>query len=240
MDVTIRKEGFYVDPDTKRTFFYMTRGGKPFIPHWVKSKPSDWKPIKEALAEPEKQFNSHDFEEVYKDMGIDVDKLGCIMLDLNADNLPDLPINEKDFYSSKSRFWIKGNVSKKTPHVTLLYGLLKPGPEWKEYVDKVLGSWKVDTVKIRNVGFFESNIPDEPYYCIVAHIEITPELKEGHQRLELLPHINTFPGYKAHFTLAYIKKDEANKNSVVSHLNTVLPGKQLKVVKLNYGGNKDE
>lgn len=227
-------EGFYVDPDTDKTFFV---GKSGFVPHWVKSKPSDWKLLSPKKSQPMKTFNSHDFESIYKDMDIDVDKLGCIMLDLSSEGLPAFPGKESDLYYSDSRFWIKGYVAEKTPHVTLLYGLLKPGPEWKEYVDLVLKDWKIDAVQVKGVGFFESNIKDEPYYCIVAHIEITPELQEGHERLELLPHINTFPGYKAHFTLAYIKKDEFKRDYVIHELNKHLQGKKLQITKLNYGGN---
>jgi hypothetical protein len=38
------KDGFYVDPDTKKMFFVK----KGMIPVWVKSKPSDWKKLKEG------------------------------------------------------------------------------------------------------------------------------------------------------------------------------------------------
>lgn len=41
MDATV-EDGFFIDPDTNKTFF-VNKGMKP---HWVKSKPSDWKPIK--------------------------------------------------------------------------------------------------------------------------------------------------------------------------------------------------
>lgn len=229
------KDGFYVDPDTKKTF-HVTKG---MVPHWVKSKPSDWKSLNKK-EEQKKEFNSHDFEDVYKELGINVDKLGCIMLDLSPVGLPQFPGEENDLYYSKSRFWIKGYVAAKTPHVTLLYGLLKPGLEWKKQVDAVLKGWSIKSVKIKKIDYFESNIKEEPYYCIVAHVDITPNLLEGHQRLELLPHINTFPDYKAHFTLAYIKKDEIKRNLIIHLLKNQLEGKELKVTKLNYGGNKDE
>jgi hypothetical protein len=232
------KPGFYADPDTNKTFYVGKNG---WTPHWVKSKPTEWKPLRvEKDKEIMPKFSAHDFEKMYEKLNVDVDKLGCIMLDLDSAGLPAFPGMQSDLYYSESRFWIKGYVAEKTPHVTLLYGLLKPGLQWKEYVDELLEDWKIATVTIKEVSFFESNIKDEPYYCIVAHIAITPTLQEGHDRLQLLPHIDTFPGYKAHFTLAYIKKDEAKRDYVIHELNKGLQGKELQVVKLNYGGNTAE
>jgi len=45
MDATI-KDGFYVDSETKRSFYVI----KGQIPPWVKSKPSDWKRLGEEKA----------------------------------------------------------------------------------------------------------------------------------------------------------------------------------------------
>jgi hypothetical protein len=96
-------------------------------------------------------------------------------------------------------------------------------------------------VEIDHVSYFDSPYPDEPYYCIVAHIKVTPELLEGHQRLEFLPHINTFAGYKPHMTVAYIRKDqgEGYRDSLIQHLNNAWAGKRMEVLPYpNLGGNK--
>jgi hypothetical protein len=234
MDTTLA-DGFYFDPLTSRSFLIK----KGLVPPWVKSKPSEWAKIKTGKEEKEMNFNSHDFLPLYKDMDINIDRLGCVMLDLEAD-IPEFP-NKGDLYYTKDekKFWIKGFVAGKNPHVTLLYGLLKPAKEWKEYIDLVLKDWKLDTVRIKDIGFFESNIKDEPYYCIVAHIDVTPKLLEGHYRLELLPHINTFPAYKAHFTLAYVKKDNAIREATIAFYNSKLRGKEFKIAKVNYGGKEE-
>lgn len=39
------EEGFYVDPDTRKTFFVKKADKITLVPPWVKSKPSDWKKI---------------------------------------------------------------------------------------------------------------------------------------------------------------------------------------------------
>lgn len=192
-----------------------------------------------------KQLSSHDFEEVYKDLGIDVDKLGCIMLDVDGSTIPEYPKFKEDGYlhetKSDKRFWIKGFVAGHTPHVTLLYGLLESGQKWKDHVDTVLRGWGIRHVTVKEVGSFDSNYPDEEYYCIVAHLEITPTLLEGHNRMQFLPHIDTFAGpYKAHITIAYIKKDEDIRDEVIAYYQKELVGKELKVTALNYGGDKSD
>ena len=191
-----------------------------------------------------KQIKSHDFPEVYKALGYDLSKLGCVMLDVNLTALQgltwEIAMTQELYYAKdKTRFWIDGLVGEKTAHVTLLYGLLETAKNYESYIEQVLKGWKLEEVEIENVGFFESPYPDEPYYCIVGHVKLTPELIEGHQRLELLPHINTFAGYKPHITLAYIKKDDEVKARWISTFQEILCGKKIKIEeKLNLGGNK--
>ena len=98
---------------------------------------------------------AHDFPQVYKELGYDLSKLGCIMLDLEPLEL--LVDKDKLYYASnKDRFWIDGLVADKTPHVTLLYGLLRSGLEMKKHVDTVLSGVDIGSVTIDHVGYFES------------------------------------------------------------------------------------
>lgn len=187
-----------------------------------------------------KELSSHLFSDMYKKMGIDVKELGCIMLDTEPLDVADLvPDGKQDLYTSKDpkKPWIKGDVANDTAHVTLLYGLMKPGKEWSDHVDEVLDGWKIGSVRIDRVDTFDNHYPDEDYICVVGHVKVTPELQEGHERLQFLPHIDTFPGYKAHITLAYIKNDGKIRNKWVNELNDALAGKTLKVKPgVNYGG----
>lgn len=191
-----------------------------------------------------KQLNSHDFEEVYKWLGINLDKMGCIMLDLEPlekDYLQMFDALEQSLYyaKKKDRFWINGWVANQTPHITLLYGLLSKGKSLEPHIQEVLRGWELEEVEIESVGYFESPYEDEQYYCLVAHIKVTPELMEGHQRLEFLPHINTFAGYKPHFTLGYIQKNESYRDSLLKLLNQELTGVKIKVKEeINLGGSK--
>lgn len=182
--------------------------------------------------------NSYDYPEMYKELGVDNDKLGCIMLDVDGSKIPGFDPTTQDvlYYSpDPKKFWVKGFVAGDNPHVTLLGGLMEQGLKWKKYVDKVLEGWTCPTITLKDVGYFDSK---EPCYCIVAHVEVSPELIEGRERLQLLPHIDSFPGgYKPHVTLAYIKKDDKIRDFVISLYNKRLQGMSLKTLGINYGGN---
>lgn len=188
------------------------------------------------------ELSSNQFPKVYEALDISLSDLGCVMIDLE----PSIELikigNEMEagkslYYSgNKEHFWIDGFVGK-NPHVTLLYGLLGPAVDYKHLIDKVLEGWELKSVEVEKIGYFESPYPDEKYRCVVAHVKVTPKLLEGHQRLEFLPHINTFPGYKAHFTLAYIKKDNVGIDCIKMFSSIV--GKKFSIKqKLNLGGNK--
>ncbi len=192
------------------------------------------------------QLNSHNFKEVYQWLGIDLNKLGCLMLDTEPIKTEYYQIMQDGVTAyfpeykakNKDRFWIDGYVSDKTPHMTLLYGFLTEAKNLQPHIEKVLEGWNLPSVKISDISFFNSPYEDEPYYCIIAKIEVSDALLEGHKRLEFLPHINTFAGYTPHITIAYIIKDEAIRDDFITHLKKEWLGKELKITGLNYGGNK--
>jgi len=181
-----------------------------------------------------KQLSAHQFSKVYKDLSIDLDTLGCVMLDVESIAPPALDI-ELYYAKNKARFWINGWVADETPHITLLYGLLDKDYNWEGHIKTVLSDWVAEEIEIESIGHFDSPYQDEEYYCIVAHIKPTDELLEGHKRLEFLPHVNTFTGYKPHVTLCYIKKDLQKRNELLKALNQKLSGKKLAIKQLNLG-----
>lgn len=195
-------------------------------------------------------LKAHNFPEVYKALNVDLSKLGCVMLDvapisldgvLAQDGASDfLQTYQGDLYyaQDKSRFWIDGFVGSKNAHLTLLYGLMETAENYRSYIEQILKDWKMADLEIESVGYFSSPYQDDQYFCIVGHVKVTPELLEGHQRLEFLPHINTFPGYKAHITLAYVKADENVRDHWINAFQSLV-GKKLPVKEgLNLGGNK--
>lgn len=186
------------------------------------------------------ELNSHDFESVYKDLNVNIDKLGCVMLDLeplkDMESPDEVVKDDLYFAKNKTRKWIDGWVVGKVPHITLLYGLMENAHKWKKHVDAVLKGWKLNEVEIDHIGFFETPYEDEPYYCIVAHIKLDKKLVEGNQRLQFLPHVNTYPDFKAHMTICYIKKSDSLRNELIKHFNNKWAGKKMKVkAGVNYG-----
>lgn len=163
------------------------------------------------------QVNSHDFPQVYSQLGIDVSELGCVMLDVApipvTSFIPETEgkIERELYVSGNPKFWwIDGAVAEKKSHITLLYGLLQK--DWQEHIRAVLADWQIPTmIEVEGLEVFDSPVRDEHYACIVARIKLTPDLIEGHSRLELLPHVNTFLEWRAHVTLAYVRSEYRDK-----------------------------
>lgn len=165
-----------------------------------------------------KPVNANDFPEVYKDLGINVNQLGCVVLNLAPVPVTSfIPETEADvrrelyFAKNPDLKWVQGAVGEDESHITLLYGILSK--TWQDKIRMVLADWEVPLfVELDGLEVFPSPYAEEePYACIVARVKITPDLREGHARLELLPHINTFLEWKAHVTLAYVRAEYRDK-----------------------------
>ena len=141
-----------------------------------------------------------------KDLGIDPGKLGCVMLDVTTPDLAGVIPDEWCYTSAHpDRFWVSGRQSE--GHVTLLYGLLSPATDIRPAIDEVLDGWEPGPVQGDEITVFPSPWDDEPYSCIVSELALTPQLRDAHARLSLLPHIDTHPVYRPHVTLAYVHED---------------------------------
>src|SRR5882672_4961494 len=176
-------------------------------------------------------------EAIYQQLGIESNDLGCIMLNTEPIKVSDVVSEEELYYSldQHNHKYTQGIVSESVPHITLLFGLMESGQYWKKQVEAALEGWELPEVEIESVSHFESSDPKEPYYCVIAKLVVSPELKEGNTRMRILPHIDTFPDYLPHITLAYIKQDEDILSEVELLLNSRLAGKKMKVVGVNYG-----
>ena len=169
--------------------------------------------------------------------GINVGRLGCVMLDVTSPAISKL-IPSAWLYTSPhpDRRWISG--AQDEGHATLLYGLLDNANTIREDIDEVLGGWERPRVlTTREVGVFPSPFADEPYSCIVAHLNLSEQLSDAHSRLSLLPHIDTHPEYKPHVTLAYVSRDdeEAAVRLIEQELGCVKGGLDFVTTSLNYG-----
>jgi len=196
--------------------------------------------------------SAHQFPAVHAALGIDLSELGCIMADVEPIEVTDYARDagldpDRDLYSLRgvdpSRWWIDGAVAERGAHITLLYGLMQPGPVWREHVDALLTDVDLSAVTVDHVGVFDSPYPDDPYKCIVAHLALTPELAKAHARLSYLPHVSTFPEYRAHVTLAYVKDQPSGvdwagttSEAWVRALQGALRDAPLRVTGIDYGG----
>ncbi|MBW1639241.1 2'-5' RNA ligase family protein [Microbacterium resistens] len=196
--------------------------------------------------------SAHRFPAVHAALGVDLNELGCIMATVEPIEVTDYADDagldpDRDLYSLRgvdpSRWWIDGAVAEHGAHVTLLYGLLQPGPAWRAHVDELLADVDLSTVTVDHVSMFDSPYPGDPYRCIVAHLQLTPELRKAHARLSYLPHVNTFPEYRPHVTLAYVKDQPSGVDwarttpeAWVRALNPALRGAPLPVTGIDYGG----
>lgn len=163
--------------------------------------------------------------------------LGCIMIDTEPIVISDV-VSDLDYYYSDD--YVNGNVSEDVPHCTLLYGLLRSGPQWEVLVRKLLQmpedtsrpAWFPEELLIKEVSFFYGKESD--YITLVALLEVTEGLKEGNNRLKRLWNSQNFPDYKPHITLAYLKRESAWEDYVVK-LNAKLSGMSIKTVGINLG-----
>jgi hypothetical protein len=153
-------------------------------------------------------FSFRNVPDVYTELGVDTTRMGCIMLDLESlPNYMRLP-EVYGFYDDEMP-WVKGFEPADKPHVTLLYGLLENGTANRHLVDAVLDGWEPsETLTVDRVQFFPTPA-DVPYRPMVLRLdEASHEIAlDAHHRLSLLPHIDTFPGYKSHITVGYVRKD---------------------------------
>lgn len=142
----------------------------------------------------------------YEKLGVDIKKLGCVMLDVER-VIPNGVIPDVWGYKSKNPLLKHVDGIQQTNHITLKFGLLQNAHEILYAVDEALGDWTVGTslVSWRDVDYFPSTIPGEEYSCIVLKVD-SHELRTANARLSFLPHIDTHPTYTPHITVAYVKE----------------------------------
>ena len=170
--------------------------------------------------------------------GLTTSDLECVMLDIapldvraaygNAFNEDDL------FYGDIPELkYAQGDVAATKAHLTLLFGI-HPSPSYRRNVDAVLRGWEPEDVFIDHVGHFPSRIEGQDYNCIVGHVTPLPNLLEGNARLKVLDHTDSFPEYKPHITLAYIK-GSADLSKWITYMDEVFGNRTYEITGLNYG-----
>lgn len=182
------------------------------------------------------QISANQFPELYEILGIDPNNLGCIMLSLEPIKASGFILYD-DLYQTDpvEHPHMQGVISDGPDfHCTLLYGLLRPGPELKRHVDLALDGWTPQDVTIAGFDVFQVNKPDEQYIALVAKLEVTDNLLEAHARLSLLPHLDTHAEYQPHCTIAYLNTS-SNYQGYIRTLNAAYQGKTVRAVGIDYG-----
>ena len=170
-------------------------------------------------------------DNLYASLGIDFNRLGCVMLDVDP-QVPALLRNvvpDAIWYRDPER-GIPGPETE--PHITLLFGLLEPAHAWREHVDALLADWAPPTsVGIHDFAVFGG--PGSPYDCVVATLGSQPELRAANGLLRRLPHVDTFPDYKPHVTVGYVLPGTGKW--VAQDLGDKFVGARIATRDLNYG-----
>lgn len=139
---------------------------------------------------------------MYEGAGIDLYSLRAVML--NVANIPVssfLDVGDELFFGAdhKTRY-AQGAVAETAAHLTLHQGILQSVP--LDLIERVLDGWEPEPAVIDRIHVFDA--PE--FFCVVAKVRQSENIREGHDRLRLLPHIDCFAEHTPHITLAYVKR----------------------------------
>lgn len=172
----------------------------------------------------------------YNELGVDLATLGCVMLDVELPSYVSAVIEPEWSYTSANPKLRHVAGVPSDHHVTLKFGLMRNAHAWKAAIDEVLSGWQIpDVLHVTEIASFASPLPDaEPYRCIIMK-PWAGALFDAHQRLSLLPHIDTHASYVPHITLGYVQEQHAAR--AIERLDHLCLEQQLscKVLGMNYG-----
>ena len=137
---------------------------------------------------------------------------GCVMVYFDFPEMEDLHdlVDSKDLDPNE-----KGLEDE--PHVTLLYGIHShqvTDDQVKEAARGLAG-----TIKLHNAGLFQND------FDVLKMEADNPTLHGCNLNLRQLPHTSSYPDYKPHATIAYLKKGEGKKytEALMDKAYTVTP-----------------
>lgn len=142
--------------------------------------------------------------------------LGAVMLPIDGFNVSGrIPGGRDDLYESKNPdLWhVRGAVGEVNPHVTLRFGLLQPAWDTREIIHELLieDGLLPKYGEFDQVYRFDSPYENEPYSCIALGVKTDPDLLDAHNALGMLPNVATYTTYKPHVTIAYVRREAAEK-----------------------------
>lgn len=133
-------------------------------------------------------------------------KLGCVMVEVPVSNWKEITssINQEDLYEVKGeKYGIQDN-----PHLTLLYGFNSEisKEQVQSILEEVTNGHKIE-IDIEDIDIFEN----ENFDVVKFNVKKTEQLQSLYDALNELPNENTFPDYRPHMTIAYVKKGLGKK-----------------------------
>jgi len=140
--------------------------------------------------------------EVKKQLGVDEAKVtydfGCVMVYFDFPGMKDLHglVDKKDLDPNE-----KGLEDE--PHVTLLYGIHSSQVTDEQVKEAARGL--AGTIKLHNAGLFQND------FDVLKMEAENPTLHGCNFNLRQLPYTSSYPDYKPHMTVAYLKKGEGQK-----------------------------
>lgn len=146
--------------------------------------------------------------------GVETKDLHCVMLDVPTFDIREAVgelWDDLDLYYGEPDGPLKyaqGAVGEDSAHVTVLFGIHPSDTfEYEVNVWEKLEHWDPPQILIRDIGLFPSRVEGEDYVVLYAEVVPSAELLIARKRLEELPYTDTFPEYKPHITLAYVRTD---------------------------------
>ncbi len=129
---------------------------------------------------------------------------GCLMLYVSLPNWSDLTkvINKEDLFEpDNERYGVETE-----PHITILYGVHSDVPD-----EKVLNLFKDIDDQDFDIQVIGKNCFFNKDYDVLKLDISSDKLNQLNKLGKTLPHTDTYPTYKPHMTIAYLKKGEGSK-----------------------------
>ena len=135
------------------------------------------------------------------------DHYGCVMMETKIPNWEEFHtagIEEDDVFVKPLD---QSYGLEEKPHVTILFGIHEDEIDSETIKEVIKANMKPLTVMVDEVDVFEG-----PEYDVVKYnIPISDQLQGYHDLFKKFPNTQTFPDYKPHMTIGYVRSGEGKK-----------------------------